>query len=1017
VHFPVNSLVSRRLLAAFAVMLLPFAGRAAINSDSNWLVRVWQSDDGLPNNIVTGLAQSRDGFLWVATPVRLARFDGVHFDEFASKAVARDHDERISVLLQSGSGQFWLVMDHGPVICAGSGRSELYTNNLPEASAQGILEDADGGIWVFYRGGMVCRIADGAVKRFGPQDAMPSGPCSLAQDTKGRLWFAKGGQLGVVRGNRFQTLKVVTGVASTARVASARTGGIWVAAGTKLYRYDEGRALQETGSFAPENPGAELTALMEDRSGAVWVGTSSSGLFRYADGRFEKVPTSHGEILSLLEDREGNLWVGTGGGGLDEVRPRVAELEAADAGLPLPTVQSICEDKQGGLWATTQNELLVCRTNGAWVTISNVADWPGVRVTCVAADQKGGVWIGTKDRGILYLSGGHFTVWRKANGLAGHIIHALMVSSKGDVWIGQGSPESLQCLRQGAFKDFQLPPNIGIIRAIAEDTKGDICLGTSKGALLRVRNDEVVNETPGTSSDPLSIRCLCATPDGALWIGYAGGGLGWLKDGHYRRMGMEQGLEDYYISQITDDGRGWLWFGADHGIFKVRLQELQALTEGRATRVKSVHYGKEEGLPNLQANFGDSPGTLKSRDGRLWLPMRTALAVVDPAKLCEDSQPPTVLLKRVAVDGQPVAVYADIRPARDALNLAKPAGELTLPPGHHRLDFEFTAPSFTAPENVQFRYHLDGVDDGWIEAGTQRSAGYSRLPAGNYRFRVSACNSAGVWAENAATLGFSVTPFIWQRWWFRLAVLSGFTLSVAIIARYVSVRRLRIKLRALEQQAALERERARIAKDIHDDLGGSLTQVELLLGMALEDRTVPGRMEECVRQVSSTVRQVGESLDEIVWAVNPRNDTLPDLIEFIGQFAVEFLHTAGLRCRVDLPDNPLPQQVSPEVRHNLFLVLKEALNNIARHAEASEVRLRIAINEEALNITLEDNGKGFEGTPSGTGADGLHNMQQRMSAIGGICRIESKPGFGTSITLILPWAAGGEKSNVRRMAE
>jgi signal transduction histidine kinase len=162
---------------------------------------------------------------------------------------------------------------------------------------------------------------------------------------------------------------------------------------------------------------------------------------------------------------------------------------------------------------------------------------------------------------------------------------------------------------------------------------------------------------------------------------------------------------------------------------------------------------------------------------------------------------------------------------------------------------------------------------------------------------------------------------------------------------------------------------------------------------------------------------VGESLDEIVWAVNPRNDTLPDLIEFIGQFAVEFLHTAGLRCRVDLPDNPLPQQVSPEVRHNLFLVLKEALNNIARHAEASEVRLRIAINEEALNITLEDNGKGFEGTPSGTGADGLHNMQQRMSAIGGICRIESKPGFGTSITLILPWAAGGEKSNVRRMAE
>jgi signal transduction histidine kinase/ligand-binding sensor domain-containing protein len=1021
---PLIRLACSRLLVAIAIALIAAASRASTNS--SWSLRVWQSDDGLPNNIVTSLAQTRDGFLWAATPVRLARFDGVHFDEFASKSVVPDRTEYISQLMVSHSGRLWIAMDHGPVACIGSGTTSIYTdklqwqrerptdgtgvttvftNQLPDQDAQSLTEDAEGGVWATYRGGSVCRIKDGEVVLFTAREGLPSGPSSLALDNKGMFWFAKGGQVGVFRNGRFNTLTVAGGPSRPVRIARASAGGVWICAGAQLYKYDEGGVLEKVGAFSPEDPGADPTSLLEDRAGAVWIGTSSSGLFRCDQSGFETVPTSHREILSLLEDAEGNIWAGTGGGGLDQIRPKAVTLEGLSAGLPFEALQSVCEDTNGVVWGVTQNFLLVCRTNGAWITVSTNSNWPGGRPMCVAADREGCVWIATEDHALHCLREGSYTSWRLPSGLTGHIIHSLLIDSKGGLWIGQGAPESLQCLRAGRFDNFQLPPHLGTLRAMAEDAAGNIWVGTSRGSLLRVSGNVVTDETARTVGLPLSVRCLCATPDGGLWVGYAGGGLGWFKNDRFFRVGMDQGMHDYYLSQIIADGRGWLWFGADHGLFKVRQEDLEAAAMNKALRVKPIVYGRDAGLPSLQANFGETPGTLRSRDGRLWMPMRTALAVVDPAQLHEDPVPPQVIIKRVLVDGQVAGIYSSIRPVRDMVNLQAPEAGLRLPPGHRRLEFEFTAPSFAAPENVQFRYRLEGFDEGWIDAGPERTASYSRLPAGEYHFQVKACNGDGVWNEAGTAVGFAVTPFFWQRWWFRLAVLAAFTSVVAATARYASLRRLRLKLQALEQAAALDHERARIAKDIHDDLGGSLTQVELLLELAMQDSGESANVKDRVRQVSTAVRAVGEALDEIVWAVNPRNDTLPDLIDFLSQFAVEFLHTAGIRCRVDLPEDPPPQPLTPEVRHHLFLVLKEALNNIARHAGASEVRLQITVNETSMGLVIEDNGRGFEGVPNDAGADGLRNMCQRMKEIGGGCDIKGKPGSGTRVTLALPWPA------------
>ncbi|HEX4343521.1 MAG TPA: ATP-binding protein, partial [Verrucomicrobiae bacterium] len=234
-------------------------------------------------------------------------------------------------------------------------------------------------------------------------------------------------------------------------------------------------------------------------------------------------------------------------------------------------------------------------------------------------------------------------------------------------------------------------------------------------------------------------------------------------------------------------------------------------------------------------------------------------------------------------------------------------------------------------------------------------------------------------------------------------VMLVFTLTIVAIVRYVSFRRLHARLRVLEQQAALQRERARIAKDIHDDLGANLTQIAYLGELANQDRGEPGLVGERISKISATARQTVKSLDEIVWAVNPRNDTLAHLLDYAGQFALDYLRTVGIRCRLDFPTEVPEYELSTDLRHNLFLVIKEALHNIFKHASATEVWLRAAMDGQALEVVIEDNGRGFASVPDDALADGLRNMKPRMAEIGGSFRVESQPGSGTKIILRLPW--------------
>jgi ligand-binding sensor domain-containing protein/signal transduction histidine kinase len=862
-----------------AVLLLVFASVArGTSTNSAWIDRVWQSDDGLPNNTITSLAQTPDGYLWVANPSRLARFDGVRFEEFSSGSLFAGYVRRISAVLRSRRGGLWVAMDHGPVAYLDSGTERVVTNGLPDNSVLGMAEDDEDGLWIAYRGGIVCRIKDGAAAQFMPNGTLTGGVCSFATDGKGRLWFAKSGQVGVWRDGKFVTL-LALGKSANARLAAARTGGVWLCQGSQLFKISDDGKLQDRGALQADTGTAEPRAMLEARDGAVWIGTSDSGLFRYDGAGFESIPTSHRAVLSLAEDQEGDIWAGTGGGGLNRVQPQPVRLEGPETGLPFPTVQSICEDTNGVLWAVTQNNLLVTRTAGGWTTISTGTNWPGGKPVCVAAGSQGDLWVGTDNQVLYCLRDGRYTSWRLADGLAGRHIRSLLVSKAGDIWIGESSPENLQRFHAGRFENFKLPPDAGILRAMAEDPSGNIWIGTSKRVLLRVSGDVVTDEALKLPVPPRSIRSLLATPDGSLWIGYAGSGVGRYKDGRITVFTAEQGLYDDFISQMVADSRGWIWFGADHGIFKVRQQDFADVTQGNATEVRPVHYGQSAGLPSLQANYGNTPQTLLSRDGRVWMPMMSALAVADPAKLREAGKPSPVLLRRVAVDGQTEGLYGGAIPVAQGVALEKPGTTLRLPPSHHRVEFEFTAPSLAAPENTRFKYRLEGFDDGWTDAKGAGNASYSRLPAGDYRFLVKACNGDGVWTEAATSFQLTVTPFLWQTWWFRLGTVAVFTAVVIGIAQLLDSRRMRQRVEEINRRAALERSRmagmAEIATSVLHNVGNVLNSVNIsstVIGNKLRHMRL-----ENVGKVSALLNQHADDLPGFL-TMDPKGRRLPEYL-------------------------------------------------------------------------------------------------------------------------------------------
>ena len=1040
--------LSQLLVLAWAVVFTTVRARAA---GAEYLIDVWTGENGLPNSSVTAITQTPDGYLWVGTYNGLARFDGTRFVTFDPANVPALAHARVRKLSVDNQGTLYIntydgsltSFKHGGFAREWTGREEKDPDASLVSSAggeisfllhQGILRrraqnapagagwedvaptnrvvgalclaDARGNLWYRASDQLLWRL-DGSQLDLPAADAGLGGrPVGcLASDAAGHLWAGTDQGIAVLRGGQFDTVTPTNGepVREVTVLSVNDDGSYWAVVNGRVLKASGRRWVREAAALSNYFTGT-LTQMgaQPDHHGGVWFYEYQRGLIHVdANGGVRHFDDELGfpgsRINCFFEDREGDWWAGLDAGGLVRLRERRFQTMVADSELPKPA-KSVCEDADGAIWiATLGNGVESWALDGSHASLS-IPDEPGGGFAfSVYPDADGRLWVSAGQENLFLLSSDGLKRVRPSV----HGVKTILVDHAGRIWAG--TKNGLFMAAPDAPTSFNL--NLGIgrrdVRALADDPQGNLWVGTESGTLYRLTNEVVAVYHPaGDESPSQAILSLLADADGTIWAGTFRGGLLRFQNGRFVRFAKPEGLPDSVISQILDDGSGNLWLGSDQGVFRVAKAALTANAQDRTKLVPCIVYGRSDGLPSLECSSGYQPAAWRGQDGRLWFTTLKGAVSVQPADLRANALPPPVVIEDVLLDGKSLAAAADSgsnteNPA--ALNLNHEQ-RLDIQPGRHQVEFQYTGISLVASERVKFRYQLEGEDPGWIEAGNRRSVQYSYLPPGEYRFHVIACNSDGIWNNTGDSLRLKVWPHFYETWWFRVAV--GFVVMVVIsgVIRHTATLRLRRIMEQLERQHVLERERTRIAKDIHDDLGASLTLIAVLGDLAKKEKT-----GDRIEKMSGMAREAVKSLDEIVWAVNPRNDTLAHLVDYAGQFATDYLRDAGIRCLLDVPEQTPAREVPANVRHNLFLVVKEALQNIVKHARATEVWLRISATAEHLKIVVEDNGCGFENPPENALADGLRNMRQRLGEIDARCQVQSRPGAGTAVIIELSW--------------
>ena len=1001
----------------------------------DYMVKTWGVDEGLPETSVTDVTQTPDGYLWVSTlNSGLARFDGLRFVDFDLPAPALHFSGGIARLWADDTGTIWingfgeyvaslragdfrieftgpvgvgalLLRNQGRVVFgARDGMLERTPGDGPNGVfkvipvpgggvSPNLLPDAQGTFWYRRTDGKPARVVGDRSETV----SLPSrgGVASVvAGDKRGTIAAANPEGLFLWRGERFEDSTPTNGGWAAVRgLVSDGAGGWWLEAGGRLRRCRDREWVAEAIAWRQqERSWRNVRFAQADADGGLWFTYADAGVVHVsAAGVLSTITIAEGlpnnRVRTLMQDREGNVWASFERGGLARIRPGLFQTVDRRAGLADIVTSSVCEDPQGAIWIGTADGLVSRWYDG---TCSNFALplAPGEisQVATVCPDSAGRLWVGTRGQGLWLYETNTFRRAPCATQV-GPNIRGIFVSRDDRLWAA--SLTGLFCWDHGDLRQVIAPQfSQDYPTAVTEGAGGTIWVAMQSARLIELADGKLLAFQPTEARMQSRFTAVHQDQEGTVWIGTLGAGLLRFRDGKFTAITRQDGLPTDIIFQVLEDELGGLWLGSPVGVINVQ----QAM--GGGSKFTCRVFGRDDGLPSVGCASSSQPTAWRGHDGRLWFATARGVASVAPAGAKSRPIPPLVALEDLRVDGKLQASFAGQgATSRTALRLA---------PGTHSLEFGFTGLSFASPERIRFKYKLEGLDESWSENPVNRAAIYSSVPPGEYRFRVLACNSDGLWSANEAALDLILIPHLWEARWFRLSALGVSFLGVAGSVFWGVSFRHRRQVRALEQKHAVERERARIAKDLHDDLGTTLTQIDLLGALASRPGMSPDETLEQVGLIQSKSREMVAALDEIVWAVDPRNDSLSTLATYLCNFAEDFLSQSGIQCRFDLDEEVPDSMLTSEVRHGVFLAFKEALNNVVRHAAAKEVWLRLKVSGGEAILVVQDDGRGFVPNRSkASDGNGLRNMRERLEQIGGRCEVDGETGAGTTVRFAL----------------
>ena len=976
-----------------------------------YAMETWQTDRGMPQNSVNALIQSHQGYLWIGTYNGLARFDGVRFVVFDSANTRAMRNGRITSLFEDAHTNLWIGHETGELtrLMGGVFQSISLSNRWPGGAVQNIAVDEHADLWLLSIGGSVLRLRDGLVlKPFPGIGLEPGGTPEMVKSPDGRLLVCRNGVAAVITNGQWQPIAFDNSASYYSRLIPANKGGFWVDCQKEIRQWTN---AGWTSARMDLPAGISFqTTMMETRSGQLLVGTINHGLIVCSPSEPAlSISTADGLpqnwVKCLLQDHEGNIWVGTRGG-LSVLRPRKVVMQSPPDNWQNVLPLAICPGREGAVWAGSEGAGLYHFDGQGWQHFGE-AEGLNLYVWSVLQDAEGMVWAGTWSGGLFCGRNGKFSVPEELSQLRNPVT-ALLEFPAGTLWIGTGNGllrrqngrlESLVSLGGAAAAD---------IRALATGSNGELWIGSLGAGLGRLTGGKLQNFTERDGLPGDYVLSLHSDTEGTLWIGTLEQGLSRLKNGKFSTLDVRQGLPNNVIAGIVEDRHGNLWFNSSHGIFSASKTDLNRVADNLAQeQLNCLTYGTSEGLANLAGSAGFTPAGFRDANGRLWFPNSGGLAVVNPDQVNPNHQPPPVIVEAVYIGGKLLLPVSGAGQIKDGIQV---------PPGGQQIEIQFTALSFTAPEEVRFKWLLEGFNDRWSKPDSRRAVTFSYLPPGKYVFQLQACNNDGVWSSTATTLVIHVQPHFWETWWFKL----GSTVSGLVVfgGSIVSIQRARTrrKLEHADREREIERERARIAQDIHDDLGASLTRIGMLSQTAGENPDDPDRTAHYLTQIYISACEMTRSMDEIVWAVNPQHDTLESLFNYLTRFAHEYLAPTPIRCRLQVPVEFTDRPVRSDIRHNLFLALKETLNNAVRHSGASEVELNIQLEGDDLCVVVTDNGQ------AGADASGVQlagriatghgraNIESRLAKIGGHSEYICTPGQGVRVELRAPLAGRTKKT-------
>jgi signal transduction histidine kinase/ligand-binding sensor domain-containing protein len=983
-----------RVAAALVLAATPALALDPGRALASYSVDAWSVDRGLPENSVFAVVQTRDGYLWVGTTGGLARFDGLRFTTFDKTNTSAIRHNQIQALLEDHAGALWIGTYGGGLACLKDGRFRSYTtrDGLASDTVRSISQSRDGTLWIGTHGAGLARLQDGVFRTLTIRDGLAGDLVRAVRASRdGTVWVGTNHGLNRLRGEVVETLTTGTGLLheNVTSLFEDRRGRMWIGTSGGLNVYADGRLHGYTTSDGLS--AGRVFSIQEDRDGNLWVGTEGGGLNRFRGGRFEAVRAKDGlgsdAVRALHEDREGNLWIGTYGGGLARVRDGFVVHTAQD-GLPDDHVRAVLEDRRGSVWAATAAGLGRWQ-DGRWRSYTKEAGLSDDAVLSLCEDHVGALWVGTRDGGLHRFLDGRFQVFTTRQGLPNNTVMAIAEGRDGVLWVG--TEGGVARFAQGRFTVYGTAQGLSFpeVRAIHEDRRGDLWIGTFGGGLNRFRDGRFTSWTrrEGLSND--FVYSIHEDADGALWIGTLGEGLNRIQDGRLTVFRVKDGLFHDVIFRVMEDDHDNLWMSSNRGIFRVSRRDLLEHAAGRRAHVTSVSYGVADGMKTNECTGGPQPAGWRARDGRLWFPTRKGLVVIDPEHVRANTLPPPVAIEQVRAD---------------RIELP-PGAALEAPPGRGELEFQYTGISFLGPENMRFRYKLEGFDADWVEAGTRRLAHFTNLAPGTYRFRVKAQNKDGVWNEGGAVVDVRLAPHFYQtRWFLASAILGALASAVGLtLAAGWGIHRVRVSQMKARFGAVLA-ERNRIARELHDTLDQAFTGLGLQLDAALARL---GRRDiDSARAHLDVARQlVRHSQSEARRSVRDlRSTTLEgvDLATALSRAAAQI--SAGTLVRIVVHIQGTARPLSSDVEQNLLRIGQEALTNAIKHAQAHEVHVDLSFDADRVELHVRDDGRGFDAASpeARTGHFGLLGMRERADQLGGELHLRSGPDRGTEVVVAVP---------------